>query len=126
MTIDNQVCSILQGVILKELGITQNPNCSAFVHVVNAEYSDNVTLKRNIHSLDITKERIALFTTAELGELIPAGYVLPHKKADGFWWYQCGEKRFGLTEANARAALLINLLRSKEITIEQVNENLCK
>ena len=78
MTLEQQVCSLELAKRLKELGVQQE---SYFNWILNA--NDNWLVwddtMRSDYETGREKDAISAFTVAELGEMLPQGYVT--------WWY---------------------------------------
>jgi hypothetical protein len=143
MDLSKQVIILQQAKRLKELGIVQE---SAFYHDLNM-YDEQWglipkhELEQKVEVLGIG-EAYSAFTVAELGVLLPrdkygAGRYYTIQDAYlptlGFsvWDFNENEQvetveKVYLTEAEARAALLIFLLENNHTTAEEVNQRLLK
>lgn len=141
MTLEQQVCSLPLARRLKELGVKQESVFSWSArewmdgtikedawHITTTPFRDDIP---SFHSEDYD-EHIAAFTVAELGELLPTfidieGFnrVFETWKEPQGW--QCAYKHHSgdgdyalmeaLTEADARAKMLIYLLENNLITL---------
>jgi hypothetical protein len=136
MKLENQVCSLELAKKLKELDVKQE---SLFLWQVYSNGSAHIHLGR-LEGFDV--EYVSAFTVAELGEMLPAKLKFttppePFPKteqttlmcgrygSDGYWeiTYVGVEseniyvERQAVTEANARAKMLIYLLENKLITL---------
>jgi len=116
MNLENQVCSLELSKRLKELGVKQS---SLFFWT-----SGGVTSR--LESLPILESNYSAFTVAELGEILPVGIWNPKKCKSiylhcepanriCYWLIRYGNDLYQeeLTEANARAKMLIYLLENK-------------
>ncbi len=119
MKLEDQVISLELAKRLKELGVKQESHFSWYVE----EEALTVT-----HEIDGDGEIVAAFTVAELGEILPnmlyEKYVLDQiKMTDGGYGlaYRDGSdfeaNASADTEADARAKMLIYLLKNKLITL---------
>lgn len=138
MELNKQVCSLELSKKLKELGVKQE---SLFYHVkVNNKWKLDFHYQDYPDELPKPTEEYSAFTPAELGEILPKVIIKDKKKfvlktcpevqfgeklkwdSKGFW---CGyymidkpehlKDRFNLTEANARARMLIYLIENNLI-----------
>ena len=137
MTLENQLVSLELSKKLKELGVKQE---SLFSWVIGVNFGQTETEKKNFKPWVINDQAVRIpeynyipaFTVAELGELLPNGYVTGHTqfKDEKTWcchWYRINKDGvaknigdplydqpiFAETEANARAKMLIYLLENK-------------
>lgn len=140
MKLEDQLCNLEQSKKLKELGIIQesvfyytqfstptNPNLALYgwrqEHMPVEIYFRR---QGGISGKDVFVEYSA-FTVAELGVVLPSGYDTMYNT--GLGW--CGYDRDGEhflqsfdTEAECRAAMLIEIIKRKEVTIEECNKRL--
>jgi len=137
MKLENQVTSLELSKKLNELGVKQE---SIWVWHDSAEAGEQlVELKNESKLAQQFGDWISAFTVAELGEMLPKGYVIGHtfkpeeEKAIACHWYLIEDKTgkaldlgynhkapydkmiYADTEANARAKMLIYLLENKLI-----------
>jgi hypothetical protein len=131
MQIENQVCTLEQGEMLKEFGVKQE---SLFYHTHSKWGVMYIT------SIDFSGNPTSAYTVAELGEMLPdlieqesKQYELVCIKEDECWlcryvrnndMLDCFHYAAGKTEAEARANMLEYLIESKLITIEEINNRL--
>lgn len=136
MKLHDQCCTEQQGDRLKELGIAQE---SLFYHT----HSDWGVMPRG--SIDFSGDPSSAFTVAELSQMLPDYYpswrFKVNEKSEDVKWVAtviCGPKpqgiddihtahefdRFGKTQAEALATLLIALLETNVITADEVNKRL--
>lgn len=141
MNLEDQVCTLQQSEILYKLGVAGE---SLFYHT-NSKFG--ILPKK---SIDFSNGYVPnAFTVAELGIMLPEfirqpvpsgkkSLVLSHlvcfkrKEIEFIVTYQPATKghgrkiihQIGLSEATARAAMLINLLEQKLITPEEINKKL--
>ena len=125
------MCNLELSKRLKELGVKQY---TAFYWTVPKNDTTEIRAFLEAYSveqnwLDGMIKKIAAFTVAELGEMLPAGYLT--------WWYakqdgqgttlwRCSASVYdnepitkeSNTEADARAKMLIYLLENKLITLQ--------
>jgi len=122
MKIKNQVCSLELAKQLKELGFNQD---SLFCWI---EFPDGKTTVQYIEILRnknawantyaIRKGIYSAFTVAELGEILPKKVNWKMLYYKDVWNLDFGDYRVGeKTEADARASMLIYLLKNKLITL---------
>jgi hypothetical protein len=127
MKIENQVCSLEQAKRLKELGISQD---SYFLFGADGQLTEGWSVEGT------ETEFFAAYTTAELGMLLPER-ITTHTE-DGV--YHCSAQKelypfpeieenhqyFVVTsdtsEAEARAGMLLFLLKYEFVTVEKVNK----
>ena len=110
MKLENQVCTLEQAHKLQHLGIV---NIAAIYH--------------NYGFLVYEQPGIAMFNVAELGVMLPAGYDTMQITGNGWVAYDLDGETVLVnykTEAECRAALLINLLEMKQINHEECNKRL--
>lgn len=128
MKIEDQVCSLELSVKLKELGIKQE---SIFVW----EYYDDQCYGVKYIPYAIVPSSFnkfqwyAAFTVAELGEILPINvpflddgegdisFLLSGKNPDGNWWVNYTNGVSNIKEADARAEMLIHLIKNKLVPI---------
>lgn len=136
MKLQNQCCTRQQGERLEELGVKGTP---MFCHCYVSVDSENSTVailptgfELNIPDLGTTWIAPA-FTVAELGVMLPTGYdtMRISTKVEATMWQgydlegnEFTEEPFN-TEAECRAAMLINLIETEAVTVEEVNARLC-
>lgn len=146
MNLQDQVISLEQAKRLKELGVVQE---SLFCFIGDDDPDPRYNMP---HKLYLTTEaysevgagwydsRIAAFTVAELGVMLPGtqnvisqpvhiddlsrGFLCARLITKGTGFDLIGPFLDGLTEAEARAAMLIHLLENNLITVEEVNNRL--
>lgn len=139
MKIETQVCTIEQAKKLKELGVIQDSQCywrhDQVEHVdgVNS-WSDQESLGEMIKHYDSKwspdwrdeYEIYSAFTVAELGAMLSGKNGFPQKGWEDKYWYDHinGNHQKFKTEAEARAAVLIDLLERKVIKVAHVNQRL--
>jgi hypothetical protein len=131
MDLSKQVCSIENARILKNIGISIN---SAVLYVdgklaipdgdspkLYIRYDD-----KEYHGILFKDEVLNAYSSAELGEMLPPNKPFTHK--DGNMWccsygvdFPRCRAEFALTEADARAQLLMYLIENELITIEEIN-----
>lgn len=121
MKLQDQVCTEPQGDRLKELGIDQE---SLFYHTHSDKWG---VLPRS--GIDFSGDPSSAFTVAELGIMLPAGYDSMRISDDGWRGYDLNGRDFPpdtfRTEAGCRVAMIIDLLETEVITVEEVNARLC-
>lgn len=134
MKLENQVCTLEQAKKLKELGIDQETEF--YFRMGKIWHFREVTDWPNQEQLyDLIQsgaegERIfAAYTVAELGEMLPIGFYSV-ACADHSDWL-CDNQNYATAnigasknEAECRAAMLIHLIESKLITVEEINNRL--
>lgn len=137
MIIDNQVCTLKQAKRLKELGVMQN---SLFYwhpsHEIPVSGDTWVTksggrYKKLLARYD-KRGSASAFTVAELGEMLPPGYdTMRVTEANGLQWkgYDLDGKDYPeetgfRTEAECRAAMVISLLDTGEVTVNEINNRI--
>ena len=116
MNLISQVCTEEQAERLKQLGVCQ---LSLFYHT----NSDWGVMPRS--SIDFSGNPSSAFTVAELGVMLPPGCV-PEKSSTNAYWHDYIKGFFMTfkTEAEARAATLIDLIERNVIKIADVNNRL--
>lgn len=111
MKIENQVCSLEQSKRLLGLGIECN---SFFMWHIGGVTGEWIVID-SVHS-NITNEDFPAFSVAELGILLPKqGYNSRQSQPSGTWVCEDGfedELTEGITEAEARAEMLIKVLEN--------------
>lgn len=149
MKIENQVCTLEQAKRLKELGVLQYSYFSwcgeegqrlmdngrdgmavqEWVFVANTEPVNNMQADHR-ENVPGAKPFAAAYSVAELGEMLPPEYCSIRCETHGSIGWESWQ-RGGLlpliafaTEAECRATLLIRLIESKLITVEQVNKRI--
>ena len=136
MKLQDQVCTLEQAKKLKELGVIQdsifcfigdgNPDPKYFTSF-EIYYSANAMLEVGA---SWHEHRIAAFTVAELGIMLPSETLTIRRGSESFpnWEWENEGRQTGWgcfnTEAAARADHLIMLLENKLITVEEVNKRL--
>jgi len=138
MRIEDQICSLEHAKRLKELGVMQG---SLHYHmekygIVTKTRSGFVMLKSvQSGAPDLTKEDFATqeyyaaFTAAELGAALPNAIngvmmILENGEDIKYVSYPRIKTTFGITEAQARANMLIWLIDNKYIAVDEVNKRL--
>lgn len=141
MKLEDQVCTLEQSKKLKELGITQY---SLFYHIDNLVKEigyEGIKLRHSINPLNKgmpvdggVVRYYSAFTVAELGVMLPTGYdtmrITSDKSLKSFEWngYDLEGEVFSFegfdTEAQCRAAMVIYLIESNNITPFEVNNRL--
>lgn len=133
MKIELQVCTLEQAKRLNELGIVQG--ASLFYYdcgggIEQLQYNSNINPEG--HYADALS-CFSAFTVSELGTMLPAGYDT--MKATVFSGL-CLWHGFDLdgndfpkdsafhTEAEARATMLIQLIESESVSVEEINKSL--
>jgi hypothetical protein len=130
MNLEQQVCSLYLAKRLKELGLKQE---SWFVWASDVEVTDSfIVLERRRCWLP---NECAAFTVAELGEMLPEffkrepeGYldlaIRKDRRLANAWWNVSYKNIDGhpvqysdMSEANARAKMLIYLLENRFVTV---------
>lgn len=142
MELKQQVCTIEQAIKLAKLGISQT---GAFEHIKRNNKDWSIRLRPYIDTADF-KLLYSAFTVAELGLILPAelpaegehikmlllqcqkpwqendkwlvGYLEINTDLDSEAWIYTIN---GMTEAQARAEMVIYLLENKLITVEACN-----
>jgi len=136
MEVEKQVCSFELAERLKELGVKQE---SFFYWIPedvsridwSVESSDNIASESSQSS-----EALSAFTVAELGETLPREIIRDGlhlhmeelRNASGEWItkyileYKDGQTCFGISQADARAKMLIYLLENKEKNLMSGNQ----
>jgi hypothetical protein len=143
MKIENQICDLEYAKMLEELGVMQN---SYFYHIcgngINDEFEEQHIILDTLQKDGISKYKIlegmkiefySAFTVAELGEILPIElndkYLLSHRCSRGGWWLmysndsndnECNSV-WDLSEANARAKMLIYLIENDLVKVEDLN-----
>lgn len=127
MKLESQVCSLELAKKLKELGVKQH----SYFYWAKEEMSDSTykwnlitgELQIRIATPGMIRDSIAAFTVAELGEMLPAGYVSYQSpnipKGNWFCWQspRSNQRQEADTEAHARAKMLVYLIENKLIRI---------
>lgn len=128
MELQKQVCSLELAKKLKELGVKQE---SLFYWVKENRlvyktqtgfYLENGAGFSNdlFNELEIYNATFSAFTVAELGEMLPSAMTLTRKTVENSWRYPSlnGDSLYEKTEADARAKMLIYLIKNNFITIK--------
>lgn len=149
MKVENQVCTLEQAKKLRQLGVVQQGIWTWVFPALSKMLSTTYGVYHYSHAKEIIDENegtefdhdcASAYTVAELGQMLPDWMLRNDIDADmkagramGVWptgsnWgarmdrgYQC---EWFPTEAEARAYLLIKLIESKLVTIEEVNKRL--
>lgn len=127
--LEKQVCTLERAKKLKELGVKQE---SYFRHYLDSIGGHHTTPNR-IKWYD-EDSMFAAFTVAELGVMLPPHYftypqtggtfnTLAYKLPEGIIPSGVLPTCYN-AEAEARAAMLIHLIESNLVTVEQINEKL--
>jgi hypothetical protein len=120
MNMEDQVCSIKQAIKLKELGILQIGYF--YWGDRHAPHLDFLPKDRWDKKDDIFNAFFyTAFTVAELGLMLsvcPIHFQQGKSRTGLFYFGGC----YQLTEAQARAGTLIQLIETKEIKVEHVNQ----
>lgn len=127
MEVENQVSSFEQSKKLRELGIAQ---VSFFAWIDEGQLLSRHSA--NLDLMSIATNFTAAFTVAELGMMIPTGYdTMRITTTDGEKWqaYDNSGDDFPTdesydTEAIARAEIVIQAIRDKILTIDEINKKL--
>lgn len=131
MKLENQVCTLVQAKKLKQLGVTQKGAIFFYGIENKLMFNDN-------HQFEVDQEfdfksSYSAFTVAELGVMfLPKdGIYSTISQPSGEWCicdvYENQPAGDGFkTEAEARAAFIIEMLASKQITVEDLNKRLLK
>jgi hypothetical protein len=124
MRIEDQVVNLDLAAQLKELNVKQD---SYFYWVVTNHLQRAQASKSAIKYCEFLKSKnyeyklISAFTSAELGELLPAGWCqtdtvdpkrFPDLKHYCIWYAGCKHQEKDNNEANARAKMLIHLIEN--------------
>ncbi|MEZ2446076.1 hypothetical protein AB6805_30380 [Chitinophaga sp. RCC_12] len=147
MKLENQVCSLEQAKILKELGVSQT---SLLYYVGNCEKEASQNIQ-NSFGYDWSDHpcyegmpiKYAAFTVAELGAMLPATHFSPYmigvsprvnsvcvtgNGPSEYWHTEINGNVFGAfsTEATGKSQLLIHCIENKFIgcSIEEINKRL--
>lgn len=120
LPLENQVCSLESAKRLKELGVQQDSMFQYCFHAStgNSDYVHLVFDGQGLTSCGMQYLKIAAYTVAELGELLPE-FTISNKAMHKFKW-ECSHMTKDLyrslsgadTEAEARAKMLIHLIES--------------
>ena len=149
MKLEDQVCTVTQAFTLKALGVIQK---SIFYHHRASErplFGETVVTEfgkqyKKVQVCNDKKGAASAFTVAELSQMLPNYYPswrFPEQENGPLRWIAtviCGPKppgiddihtahefdRYGATQAEALATLLIALLETNVITPAEVNERL--
>jgi hypothetical protein len=135
MELSKQCCSLIQAKKLKELGLTQQTEF--YFRGENIWYLREVTDWGNQEQFSELMESgyesstiFSAYTVAELGVMLPCGYDTMQTTGDGWRGYDMDGKDAveGVfkTEAECRAAILIHLLESGNLTHQECNTRIEK
>lgn len=128
MKLENQVCALEQGEKLLKLGVSNDSFFHWFMDddlIMGEHWSCGRLANPN-------EETIPAFTVAELGVMLPTGYDsmrVTERGAEMWRTYDESGNDFPnifVTEAEARAAVLIHLLDTNIISPEEVNQRLAR
>jgi hypothetical protein len=141
MKIQDQVCTFTQAQRIKTIGVAQS---SYFIYrhwrgngqiIVDKRKDKYFDYARNRNIAPFTEILCSAFTVAELGIMLPISFI--SFKVTAGKEFSCTKLKdnypeidfsfpsnFQITEAEARAETLIDLLENKLITVEEVNERL--
>lgn len=137
MKLQDQVCAIEQAKKLKDLGVSQvglfcyigdsnpDPKYHTPYNLYYAEWANGTVGKSWFDN------RLAAFTVAELGIMLPSGYESMHNTGEGWRCYDLNGQDvmdgYGyVNEVEARADSIIHLLENKITTVAEVNRRLTK
>lgn len=143
IALEKQVCTIEQGIRLKELGII-NDSLWCWVYPKNKQI---ISSTKGVHYFHLAEEIIAdnggddfdseicsAFTVSELGIMLPNGYdtmpITSKYSTNVTVWQGYDDDGNDFTnepfnnEAECRAAMIIHLLESKLITPADINQRL--
>jgi hypothetical protein len=137
MTLESQCCNLIQAKRLKELGVI---GPSLFYHIYNTVPTigyEGIKLREDLNQKKRWGNPVdggviryyAAYTVAELGVMLPRNYASKLNQANQgvcFAQWEKGEvaNRYGLTEAECRANMLIYLLESNLANPSEVNNRL--
>lgn len=135
MKLENQVCALDQAKKLKELGVEQKSlwhytvNDSGEVKAMTVLNTHQVFINPNNGAHYSTWKKIAAYTSAELGEMLPRECFIMLEPGEKMHVWHAGSEDFEIlcpadTEAQAKADLLIWLLEKGHTTAAEVNERL--
>lgn len=126
MELKKQVCPLNEALELKKLGVgTGTKRMSLYYFVMDGDFGTTWKLRSYPHTFNDEKDACA-FTATELGVMLPAttrSFLTP----TGYWiasFENVQQQGIGSTEAEARAQLLILLIKQKVITAAAANYNL--
>lgn len=139
MKLENQLCTLEQGYLLKELGVSQT---SVFFKHPNWNNPKTGSELYDVYGIDFKADSIALFSVAELGRFI--GYQIDkiHPRFGGGFNigfehqatrgeginHATGATNFTRhnikTEAEARTILALYMIDCKFLSIEEINSRL--
>lgn len=139
MKLIDQVITLEQAKRLKELGIRQDASHAAWLR--NECHKETEFWCWPVEAQGISNrgysspatgclEGFSAFTVAELGEMLPPGYDTMYCVNDGWRGFDLdgvdmlGSKAFN-TEAEVRAAMLIHLIKTNVVTVDEINTWLC-
>jgi hypothetical protein len=126
MKLLKQICRHDQGVALRDMGIVQDQS-TYFLNKTGEHYTITHTFIQPFETSE-GNPWVAVYTVAELGELLPEGSV--SFKSNGKWIARYQDKAICCfialcdSEAQARADLLLLLLQLKVVSPESVNHKL--
>lgn len=136
MKLEDQYCLIQQSKRLKGLGINQNTQWFWFYPVNEKMISTRVQLIHSSMTYDLMSDNdgdefdhtiASAYSVAELGVMLPCGYDTMQITGNGWAAYDLDGEIVLVdykTEAECRAAMIINLLESNAITAEECNKRL--
>ena len=119
--LEQQVCSLELAKQLKELGVKQE-SLFNWIFVNRPGEIGKWRVAYDWDPLYVDSGNISAFTVAELGEMLPANYC-SGRWENGYWWcHDSYDRNFdkvqqGLTEADARAATLVYMIKNKKISL---------
>jgi hypothetical protein len=124
MKLEHQVCSLEQAKRLKELGIIQD-SFACYIGDDNPDPRYHEPYELMVTDVAYSEvgaswydARIAAFTSAELGEMLPKQVSTYFNKAEWYCEYiELGTKRYvqvEASEARARAKMILRMLEEKE------------
>jgi hypothetical protein len=129
MRLQDQVCTLKQAAKLAVLEVNKK---SLFYYALNSFTPEFKEITMQPDSRDIV---YSAFTVSELGIMLPIDFI--SFKITGGKEFSCSRlkidnvnidfsfvSKFKITEAEARAEMLIHLLENKLIKVEEVNERL--
>lgn len=124
MELKKQICSLEFSKQLKELGVKQESVFYWRKIDMNGKVFWEPEYEMTINPFK-TLESISAFTVAELGEMLPNYYTTGRSENNNYncWRIRSSEKKLNFfdlssdTEANARAKMIIHLLKNKVIIL---------
>lgn len=136
MKLQDQVCTMQQGRRLIELGIEPISIFSHYIimpSITGDEWHYDIGLSEYYDSGTLQERSSPAFTVAELGVLLPSNTAsyLPLGEKDKWWTDHkfirhdvTDDSCLAPTEAQSRAALLVHLLETNQITADEANKRL--